>query len=299
MKLPPLESLVSHDIARTAGDIFTGVCRICGPTRFRSFATKNTFHLGRCEQCEAVQITSDLSEASLEDYYDKKFFDITYRHLLKDGIGRRKEYAKFTYRMDEIEKVQPQKGKILDVGCSFGFFCDVARDRGWQPVGIDIGEHAVKFARDELGLEVYVSDLHNAPTACGDVDVVTLWNVVEHLDEPIAEFRRINALLKPGGTVVFTTGDLGSYLARLQGLKWRMFIPPIHVVNYNMKAIAKLLDQTGFSLETRSVALPREALLKRMHLIGIFKALRFSDKMMIFARKEVDGTTVAPSSDGP
>jgi len=224
----------------------------------------------------------------LDDYYNKGFFDVTYRHLLEDGSGRRKEYAKFSYRLEEIEKLRPQKGKILDIGCSFGFFLDVARGRGWQPVGIDIGEHAVEFGRDELGLEVYVSDLRNAPPACREVDVITLWNVVEHLDEPAVEFRHINALLKPGGLVVFTTGDLDSYVTRLQGLRWRMFIPPIHVVNYNATAVTKLLDQTGFSVEARSVALPREELLKRLHLLGIFKALRFSDKMMVFARKEVD-----------
>jgi len=273
------------------------VCLICGPARFRSFAAKNGFHLARCEQCEAIQVTDDLSEVCLEDYYDQEFFDLTYSHLQTEGSGRRKEYAKFTHRLEEIEKLKPQKGKILDVGCSYGFLLDVARDRGWQPVGIDIGEHAATFARDELGLEVYVSDLRNAPLTSNDFDVITFWNVVEHLDEPVEEFLRTNSLLKPGGIVVFTTGDVGSYLRRLQGLKWRGFIPPIHVVNYNTKAIAKLLEQTGFSLEVRSVALPREALLKRLNLIGVFKWLRFSDKMMIFARKEVDMPIGAPSSD--
>ena len=287
MKLLP-EKLVSRDVIRAPGEISPGTCRICGPARFRSFATKDGFHLGRCQQCTAVQITTDLSEICLGDYYKKDFFDLTYGHLQTEGIARRKEYAKFTYRMEEIESLKPKKGRLLDVGCSFGFFLDVARGRGWQPVGIDIGEHAVKFARNQLGLEVFVSDLRNAPASCRDVDVITLWNVVEHLDEPVVEFRHINSLLKPGGLVVFTTGDLGSYLAKLQGLRWRMFIPPIHVVNYNATAVAKLLDQTGFSLEARSVALPREALLKRLHLIGIFKALKLSDKMMIFARKEVD-----------
>ena len=287
MKLLP-DSLISHGVTKAVGEVSPGVCRICGPTRFRSFATKNGFHLGRCEQCEAVQVTDDLSKVCLEDYYDKEFFDLAYMQLQTEGRGRRKEYAKFTYRMEEIEKLKPQKGKLLDVGCSFGFFLDVARHRGWQPVGIDIGEHAAKFARDELGLEVYVSDLRNAPLACNDFDVLSLWNVLEHLDEPVAEFHRVNALLKPGGIVVFTTGAVDSYLARLQGLRWRMFIPPFHVVNYNAAAIAKLLNQTGFSLEVRSVALPREALLKRLHLIGVFKRLRFSDKMMIFARKKRD-----------
>lgn len=285
MKLLP-DSIISHGVAKGLGGAFEGTCRICGPTRFSSFAVKEGFNLSRCEQCRAVQITDDLSNVRLEEYYDKHFFHETYDWLEdEEGSGRRKEYQKFHFRMDEIERLKPEKGRILDVGCSYGFFLDVARSRGWQTVGIDVGEHAVSFARERLGLEVHVCDLAAVPLEPGTIDVVTMWNVVEHLPEPVTELRRIHKLLTPGGLIVFTTGNVDSYIRRVQGLRWRMFIPPIHVVNFSATAIPRLLDKSGFDLEVRSVALPREALLRRMGLIGLLRGLKFSDKMLIFARK--------------
>lgn len=282
------DSIISHGVAKARGPLLQGVCRVCGPTRFRSFATKSGFHLGVCEHCEAVQVTDDLSAVNLQDYYGQEFFDEAYGWLQAEGRGRRKEYRKFNYRLEEIEKLKPDKGRILDVGCSFGFFLDAARQRGWSTAGLDIGEYAAKFAREKLGLEVYVATLADAPLEPGSFDAVAAWNLVEHLDDPVTELDCINALLRPGGIFVFTTGDVGSYLRRMQGLRWRSFIPPIHIVNYNTRAITKLLGKTGFRVEVRSVALPHEAVLKRVGLLGLLKALRLSDKMMIFARKEVD-----------
>jgi SAM-dependent methyltransferase len=284
MQLLP-DSIISHGVAKASGALLEGTCRVCGPTRFRSFAVKNGFNLGVCEQCEAVQVTDDLSAVNLADYYGQEFFDEAYGWLQTEGGGRRKEYRKFNYRLEEIEKLKPEKGRILDVGCSFGFFLDAARQRGWDTVGLDIGEYAAKFAREKLGLEVHVAVLADAPLEPGSFDAVAAWNLVEHLDDPVTELGRINALLRPGGIFVFTTGDVGSYMRRMQGLRWRSFIPPIHIVNYNIKAITKLLEKTGFRVEVRSVALPREAVLKQAGVIGLFKAIRLSDKMMIFARK--------------
>jgi len=222
---------------------------------------------------------------NLEDYYDKEFFDDTYDWLQTPGAGRRKEYKKFHYRMAEVERFQPDKGRILDIGCSFGFFLDVARTRGWQTAGVEIGEYAATFARDKLGLDVYRGDLLDAPFEPGHFEAITMWNVLEHLDDPLSQLARINSLLKPNGSVVFTTGDTDSYMRRLQGLRWRALIPPIHVANYNAGAVERLLGKTGFALELRSVALPREALLRDLGVIGLLKALKLSDKMMVFGRK--------------
>jgi pimeloyl-ACP methyl ester carboxylesterase len=259
-------------------------CRICGSSDYRLFTVKDGFHLQRCRRCDLLQVTDNLSSVNLEDYYGQEFFEQTYDWLEKRR-GRRKEYAKFHHRMAEIEKHKPDKGAILDVGCSFGFFLDVARDRSWQPAGVEIGEHAARFARSELGLEVHVSQLRDSPLPQGRFDVVTFWNVLEHLDDPVSDFRRVHGLLKEGGLLVFTTGDVDSYLRRLQGLRWRAFIPPVHLANYGERSVHALMERCGFELIEKTVALPREALLKKLRVLDLLKRLRFSDKMMVFARR--------------
>lgn len=270
-------------------------CRICGGTAYDPFAVKNGFHLERCLGCGLVQVTDDLSGVNLAEYYDQEFFDETYDWLQAPGRGRRKEYRKFNYRLEEIEALKPKKGVILDIGCSFGFFLDMARTRGWTPVGVEIGEYAARFAHDKLDLEVHVGEILEAPLETARFDVITMWNVLEHLNDPLTQFRRINELLKPGGLIVFTTGDVDSYIRKLEGLRWRALIPPIHVANYNFSVIERLFEKTGFEVAKRSVALPREADLKALGIIGMFKALRFSDKMMIFGRKIGDPEMVPDS----
>ncbi len=190
--------------------------------------------------------------------------------------------------MQEIEQFKPEKGAILDVGCSFGFFLDTARSRGWKVVGIEIGKHAASFAQTTLGLEVCTSDVREAPLRLKQFDVATLWNVVEHLDDPVRTLGRLNALLKKNGLLVFTTGAEDSYLARIQGTRWRMYIPPIHLANYNLRAVRFLLKRTGFALELNSVALPREALLKKLGVLRVLRKVGVSDKMKIFAKKVGD-----------
>lgn len=263
------------------------VCRICGSSDTTPFSEKNGFHLAQCNACRLVQVADDLSDVQLETYYDEGFFDDTY-DWLKEWRGRKKEYEKFHFRMKEIERFMPEKGTLLDIGCSFGFFLDVARQRGWQVAGIDVGESAIRFAKEELELDVYVSDIEGAPFPSGQFDAVTLWNVIEHVPDPLADFRQINRVLKVGGIAVFTTGDVGSLFARIMGKHWRMLIPPIHISNFHIDAVKVMLEQSGFELVRQTVALPREALLLKLHLLGLLRTIKMSDKMMVFARKTKD-----------
>ena len=277
-------------------------CRVCGSTEYVPFAEKNGFHLDRCTQCTLVQVTDDLSQVDFERLYDQGFFDGVYsskssfglrslgrallgRHDLKTSSGQAKEYAKFRYRIDEIEKLTRAKGKILDVGCSFGFFLDVARARGWEVEGVEIGDYAAAQARDELGLQVRVGDVLDLELPENHYDVITLWNVIEHVDDPIANCTRFHSALRKGGLFVFTTPNVDCYLRKLQGMRWRAFVPPIHLMNFGPRSIGALMDRTGFRIVRRSVPLPRESLLKRLGIIGFLKAIGFSDKMMVFAEK--------------
>ena len=119
------------------------------------------------------------------------------------------EYRKLNFRLGEIEKKVPHKGNILDVGCSFGFFLKVAQARGWKGFGIEVSEYASEYARKHFNLTVI-----NKPFDKVDdfesifFDAVTLWNVVEHLEDPIASLSKLFEMLRPGGVVVFTTGNI-------------------------------------------------------------------------------------------
>lgn len=108
---------------------------------------------------------------------------------------------------------------------------------------------------------------------------------VSCLNDPAADLRRLHGLLKGGGLLVFNTPDVDSYLAKLHGRWWRNFEPPNHVVYVSAKTASMLLDKTGFRPIVNTVALPRERLLKKMGVFELLTRMRFSDKLLLFAKR--------------
>jgi SAM-dependent methyltransferase len=260
-------------------------CRICLSHNLTPLYEKNGFTLDKCLHCGLVQVRNTPSKSELSACYDQNFFDEAYGTLMQDPGRQRTEYKKFNYRWDEIEKKTKGAGKVLDIGCSFGFFLDAARRRGWECHGLEIAECAASYARSRFGLPVVNVPLEEADFAPESFDVVTLWNVIEHLPDPAAVVRDIYKILKPGGVVVLTTGDVESPLARLQGAKWRMLMPPIHLSHFSPSTIKYLMESCKLTVIEQTWALPFESLLSKLKLINLCKTLHLSDKMLTYAQK--------------
>lgn len=261
------------------------VCRICSSERFEPRFEKNGFRIEKCLDCCLTQVTNPPQASEIDSYYDNDFFDKHYQNLQTDPKKQSYEYKKFNYRLEEIEKRTRGKGTILDVGCSFGFFLDAAKKRDWKPYGVEISELAANYARVNLGLNVLSKPLNEANFDAGFFDVVTLWNVIEHIHDPKELMREIHRLLKRGGMIVLTTGDVESPLSRLQGERWRMLIPPIHLSHFSPSTIRYLLNSCDIELIEQTYAFPYELLLKKIKLIEPFKRLKVSDKMLIYGKK--------------
>jgi 2-polyprenyl-3-methyl-5-hydroxy-6-metoxy-1,4-benzoquinol methylase len=262
-------------------------CRLCGKIDYTHIRIKNGFHLERCRSCSLVQITDDMSAVRLEELYDQAFFEEVY-DWQHEGRGKRIAYEKLDDRLDEIERLVSGRGKMLEVGCAFGYFLDTARSRGWQTRGIELGDHAARFAREELELDVQTMSIEQAEFGPGEFDVIALWDVLEHLEDPLEQFRRLGQMLKKDGIVAFNTPDVDSAIARLQGRYWRNFVPPIHITYFGPRSIQRLLALTGFEPVEITVALPRERLLKQLRLYDLLRRWGVSDKLLVFARKSGD-----------
>jgi len=259
-------------------------CRLCGCAEYHPVRKKSGFHLERCADCSLVQITDDLSKLRLEDLYDRSFFE-AYYDWQHEGRGKAIAYDKLEGRLDAIEQLVPCRGEMLEVGCAFGYFLDAARSRGWKTRGIELGDYAARFAREQLKLDVQTVPIERVEFSPGEFDVIALWDVVEHLNDPVDSLLRLQRMLKDDGLIAFNTPNVDSYLTRLQGGFWRNFVPPIHITYFGPRSVRRLLERTGFDPVQITVALPRERLLKRLHLYNLLRRLRASDKLLVFARK--------------
>lgn len=134
---------------------------------------------------------------------------------------------------------------LFDIGAATGFFLDLARARNWQTAGVELSEFAATEARRRGHLVVTGNLLkQNSPTS--QYDLVTMWDVFEHIDRPDDYIKKVHQLLKPGGYVAINTPDASSWWARLMGKRWHLMIPPEHLFYYSPKNLRQVLEQNGF-----------------------------------------------------
>ncbi len=151
-----------------------------------------------------------------------------------------------------------RRGRLLDVGCGNGDFLAAMRDLGWSVSGIDFDREAVAVAREKLGLDVRVADLHAASFPDDSFDAVTLHHVLEHLEDPVGALRECARVLKPGGRLVVVTPNGQALGRRLFQALWFPLDPPRHIHLFSVKTLVWVALTAGLALESASTT-AREA----------------------------------------
>jgi 2-polyprenyl-3-methyl-5-hydroxy-6-metoxy-1,4-benzoquinol methylase len=136
-------------------------------------------------------------------------------------------------------------GRLLDVGCATGDFLLAVRERGWEPVGVELSAHAAAVGR-RRGLDVRVGTLAEANFGPASFDVVTMLDVIEHLGDPLAELRQVHRLLRPGGILCVETPNWDSVYRRLLGRRWAALQPRLHLLYFDQRTAAEMLRRAGF-----------------------------------------------------
>jgi SAM-dependent methyltransferase len=165
---------------------------------------------------------------------------ITDPEYLEQREARRRTYAR------ELDRLERHVGgrDLLDVGCYSGFFLELARARGYRVKGLEPSRWAVEHARAELGLDVFHGPAEAFETS-DRFDLVTMWDVIEHLTDPVATLQKLHGLLRPGGVLAFTTHNLDSLSARVLGGRYPFFME-MHTIHLRNRTRDRLLAETAF-----------------------------------------------------
>ena len=199
----------------------------------------------RCTTCAFVTADVAITTAELTSLYSKDYFT---GEEYKDYVAERELIEKhFRIRLKKLLRYTPtpSRKRLLEIGSAYGFFLTVAREHFLSVEGIDISRDAVNYASEILKLPVRVGDfldyeLHE------NVDVVCLWDTVEHLQSPHLYLEKAVQNMNPGGIIALTTGDIGSLVARWRGGHWRQIHPPTHLHYFSKSTLARLLGNYGF-----------------------------------------------------
>lgn len=230
-------------------------CNLCGSTNNTllynikdwAYETEGSFTLVQCE-CGLVYLSLRPIMQVMSKYYPQNY--IPY-YQASPPTGRLRQtlyYWKWRARCLQVLKVC-NKGRILDIGCSSGLFLQaLVRYGDWETHGIEVNTKMANMAR-ESGIKVIEGEVADAKYLANYFDVVTLWDVLEHLHNPRATLNEISRILKPGGTLFISVPNLNSLDAKIFKKYWIGFDTPRHLYIYNADSLIRYLDLTGFNVE--------------------------------------------------
>jgi SAM-dependent methyltransferase len=238
-------------------------CAVCGGNEIEEPVLGA---LGRCRTCGYVFLprTPDLPDR-LRALYEGDYFTGA---EFGDYASQRPTFARnFQDTIRRMRDAGAASGRLLEVGCAYGFFLEQAR-ADFEAVGIDVNAAAIEAARG-LGVDAMCVEFLDYVTP-DTFDVVCLWDTIEHVLEPRAYLEKARDLLRPDGMLFLTTGDIGSLVARLRGRKWRMIHPPSHLNYFSRVTMTRLLQSVGFDVVSVGAIGTRRDLLNTLHLLALF-----------------------------
>jgi 2-polyprenyl-3-methyl-5-hydroxy-6-metoxy-1,4-benzoquinol methylase len=195
-----------------------------------------------CGDCAFVFKGKQPSEEFLRRHYSQTSAEYQERQA-EDDAAYRTDYE-LARRL--LAQRYPQGGHILDVGCGRGFFLR-SLGRRWERHGVEPSQSAAEFAARENGIPVHAGSLLAMKFPAEFFDVVTLFDVLEHLAEPARIVAEVRRLLKPGSSLLIGTGNVGSFAARLAGRQWAYLAIPDHVSFFSKASLRNTLVKAGFS----------------------------------------------------
>jgi len=140
-----------------------------------------------------------------------------------------------------------KSGRILEVGCGDGHFLAAAQAAGFEAWGTEISSSGLQRL-EKRGLRVLAGDLTDLGLPPGHFDAVVLFEVLEHLADPVGHLMECHRVLREGGALVLTTPNFGSLSRRLLGERWRV-VDPEHLVLFTSRGLRTALERAGFRVQ--------------------------------------------------
>jgi len=222
------------------------ICRLGDNVSFRFL--KNGYNIYRCDDCNLLFVYPQPSPDELLRIYDNSYFKRGNKYLTMNETESRSRNLDNDKRKIDVIKKHKETGKLLDVGCAMGDFLYLARQEGFDVAGVEISTSCTDYVKNKLGIDVHSGDLLSAQLPSNTYDVVTLWDVIEHLRNPAETLNETYRILRPGGILCFSTGDIDSFYARIMGRFWHLLTPPQHLFYFSAKSIKKILDRCGLAI---------------------------------------------------
>ena len=227
-----------------------------------SGGARGTQQIVRCAKCGLMYVNPRFTEEVVLGVYENSPDEI----YVSQAEGRMNT---FKGNLKIINKYAKYKGRILDVGAAAGFFLKVARDDGWIVFGVEPSKWLASWGNDRYGLNIKNSTLRGAGFKSESFDVVTMWDVLEHTFDPMAELREVRRILEPGGILVINYPNIESKLAKISGKYWWFFLS-VHLYYFGEKTLRRYFDALGFECVSNKRHFQKLSLGHLSKMVGLY-----------------------------
>jgi SAM-dependent methyltransferase len=220
-------------------------CPVCGASRGRPIyaeardpITLDSFRVVNCTTCSVAYTIP--RPYSLDRYYPSKYRG--YGWLVTRVLS-----ALYGIRVTRWARFKPTGGSVLEVGCGPGLILAAFHRRGWHVFGIERNQAVAEAACRNLGLEIVSTPVEALPVDAR-FDLIIMFQVLEHISEPVALLRECARRLAPDGRVIMNVPNLSSWQSRFAGPKWLHLDAPRHLVHFTPQTLAATLERAGLKL---------------------------------------------------
>ena len=298
------------------------ICSLCGSceskflfdAKDRAHGIKGSFTYVKCTDCGLVYMNPQISPEDVKAFYPDDYAPHK-SHLDKAGKSEKMSKSRLERSLPKLllQKLN-ENSRVLDVGCGSGkFLGGIKNIFGCKVYGLDISEQAAKIAKDDYGIEVFTGVVTVAPFPPDYFDVITAWQYLEHVHNPLESLQMFYRLLKPDGLCAISTPNFDSFNAKIFKDRWFGLECPRHLYIYTPETINKLLQKAGFLLTAISYDKSSKNLINSLQyyfyennyspehrnrvkntlmikavlspLSRIFALLKMSDNMIVIAKK--------------
>lgn len=208
------------------------------------FLTQEPFKILECKECGLLYTTPRPNKDEIGRYYNSEEY---YSHQEnKEGfIPKVYEKVKSVNLKNKygIATEGKEKGKALDIGCGVGDFLHTMEQHGWDCTGVEPSENAKVIAKKRIKGQLLSSEeQENLPDS--SFDIITMWHVLEHVDDIRWQIQQLHRLCKPGGRIIIALPNYKSYDGQYYKAEWAAYDVPRHLNHFNKETLIKILEES-------------------------------------------------------
>lgn len=273
-------------------------CPICNNEQKKHLYKVDKFSYFECSNCKGIYTDPFIKEVYINEMYSSGAYNEYQQKLVHNSSEIRKDLLD-KRKIAQIESHQPEKGKILDVGCGQGSFLKSCKDSGWLVKGVDPSKNAALKAKELYDIDVITSRFEELNEA-EKFDCITFWGVLEHVLSPQEILNKASALCRKNAIVQFEVPSadclIKNYLEKYSFLPTRYIESGRHNIFFSRESIKLMLKEAGFELvEIESNGLDIQTILmeefdeniteKILNIQDVLNDLLLGDHYRVFARK--------------